>query len=366
MGFAANLHRITRRLRGADVTRAHVEALLLQSDADSALSARPLDNTRLASFARRLNSLDELGPSARAALVEHLDGGETIRRIVVAPRQRLLGAGPGWRRWLTIFLPWELTPDWVLVLTDNCLLAASFVRAGAPPVVMSTPIAAIVSLELGTVLLRSWLEWTCPGRPVPAASRPAPAYRPGQAGASQGGQAQGGGLDRTRIHFSTVSYWLFRHFLGDVCLSLARQSGFEPAPDDRHLEYLSGLPFKFMNILRHDLLLPGEQVQAAIYRPAIFEQRGLFRHQRTASAALLLTNYHLLIAEEDLSESRNGYGLINRFYPRRRIRGAAVERAENDLWLNLALETHGAGQEAVRTLFEPSAGPALEEMLTLF
>jgi hypothetical protein len=344
MGFVATLHHITRRLRGADVTRAHVESLLLQADADAALSARQLDNPRFAPFARTLSSLDELGSAARAALAEHLEGGETIRRVVVAPRQKLLGAGPGWRRWLTLLLPWELTPDWVLVLTDNCLLAAAFVRPGAAPTVTLTPLAAIVSLELGTVLLRSWLEWTCPG----LASGPE------------------GGLERTRVHFNTVSYWLFRHFLSDICQDLARRSGSEPAADDRRLEHLAGLPFKFMNIIRHDLLLPDEQVQAALYRPAIFEQRGLFRRQRTASAALLVTNYHLLIAEEDLSESRNGYGLISRFYPRRRIRGATVERAENDLWLNLALETHGAGQEMVRTLFEPGAGPALEGLLALF
>jgi hypothetical protein len=348
MGFAATLQRMTRRLRGADVTRTHVESLLLQSEAGPALYARPLDNPRFAPFARTLGSLDELDPSARAALVEHLEGGETIRRIVVAPRQKLLGSGPGWRRWLTILLPWEMTPDWVLVLTDNCLLAASFVRPGAPPKVTLTPIAHIVSLELGTILLRSWLEWTCAGQPAPAA------------------QAQGGCLSRTRVHFSTVSYWLFRQFLGDVCHDLATRPGLEPVPADRHLEYLAGLPFKFMNIIRHDLLLPSEQVEAAIYRPAISEQRGLFRRQRTASAALLLTNYHLLIAEEDLSESRNGYGLINRFYPRRRIRGATLEQAENGFWLDLALETHGAGQEVVRTLFEPSARPALEEMLARF
>ncbi len=336
MSFAANLRRITRHLKGSDVTRAHVESLLLQSEAGSALYARPLDNPRFAPFARMLGSLDELDPPARAALVEHLGGGETIRRIVVAPRQMLLGAGPGWRRWLAILLPWELTPDWVLVLTDDCLLAASFVRSSAAPTVTLTPIANIVSLELGTVLLRSWLEWTCVGQ---------------------------GCLDRTRIHFNTVSYWLFRQVLGDMCRDLARRAGLEPVPNDRHLEYLAGLPFKFMNIIRHDLLLPDEQVQAALYRPAIFEQRGLLRHQRTPSAALLLTNYHFLIAEEDLSESRNGYGLINRFYPRRRIRSAALQRAENDLWLSLALETHGVGQEVVRTLFESSAGPALEEML---
>jgi hypothetical protein len=338
MSFAANLQRITRRLRGSDVTGAHVESILLQSEASSALYARPLGNPRFAPFARTLGSLDELDPPARAALAEHLGRGETVRRVVVAPRQKLLGAGPGWRRWLTILLPWELTPDWVLVLTDECLLAASFARSGAAPAVTLTPIADIVSLELGTILLRSWLEWTCAGQDC---------------------------MNRTRIHFNTVSYWLFRQLLGDVCHDLAGRAGIEPVPNDRHLEYLAGLPFKFMNIIRHDLLLPGEQVQAAIYRPAIWEQRGLFRRQRTASAVLLLTNYHFLIAEEDLSESRNGYGLINRFYPRRRIRSAALEQAADGLWLNLALETRGAGQEVVRTLFEPGAGPALEGMLTL-
>ena len=69
-----------------------------------------------------------------------------------------------------------------------------------------------------------------------------------------------------------------------------------------------------------------------------------------------------MIAEEDLAGTQNSYGLITRFYPRRRIRHAALERGQDNLRLKLALETLGV-QQGVNISFEASAEPSLQEML---
>jgi hypothetical protein len=71
-----------------------------------------------------------------------------------------------------------------------------------------------------------------------------------------------------------------------------------------------------------------------------------------------------LIAEEDLTETLHSYGLITRFYPRRRIHYAALERGQDGVRLKLALETLGVQQE-VSVPFEASAEPSLQEMLVL-
>jgi hypothetical protein len=133
----------------------------------------------------------------------------------------------------------------------------------------------------------------------------------------------------------------------------------------RHLEYLAELPFKFRNIITHDPLLPDEEVQAVVYRPAIWVcQHKLFRRQLAANMTLVLSNYHLLLTEEDLTGRPDAWGLITRFCPRRRVSHAALERGQDGVRLKLALEMLGVQQE-VGVPFEASAEPSLQEMLVL-
>jgi hypothetical protein len=126
---------------------------------------------------------------------------------------------------------------------------------------------------------------------------------------------------------------------------------------------LADLPFKFMNIITHNLLLPGEQVQAVVFQPAIWTtQFRFFHHQQAAARALVLTDCHILIAEEELTGRTDHWGLITRFFPRSRIQSAILEREPTNACLHLILEHQGATQTA-RLAFEPGAEAALDAML---
>ena len=309
-----------------------------ESEASSALRPSAIDNPRLSRFPRVFYSFDELEPAVEKAIVEHMEKGESIRQIIVAPRQRLLGTHRKSRGWRGFLLPWEWTPDWVLVWTGDRVLVATLDHPRATPVVTSTSVKDVLSFEWGAILLHAWIEWTW---------------------------ANQGQAERMRIYFNAVGQRLFKRVLDSLRHDLAAQSELTAVQPDRHLERLAALPFKFMNIIMHDLLLPDEQVQAVVYRPAIWsDQPKLFRHQRAAAMTLVLSNYHILTAEEDLAGTLHSYGLITRFYPRRRIHSATLERGQDNVLLKLALETLGVQQE-VNIPFEASAEPSLQEMLVL-
>jgi hypothetical protein len=309
-----------------------------ESEASSALRPSAIDNPRLSRFPRVFYSFDELEPAVEKAIVEHMEKGESVRQIIVAPRQRLLGAHRESRGWRGFLLPWEWTPDWVLVWTGDRVLVATLDHPRATPVVTSTPVKDVLSFEWGAILLHAWIEWTW---------------------------ANQGQAERMRIYFNAVGQGLFKRVLDSLRHDLAAQSELTAAQPDRHLERLAALPFKFMNIIMHDLLLPDEQVQAVVYRPAIWSnQPKLFRHQRAAAMTLVLSNYHILIAEEDLTGTLHSYGLITRFYPRSRVSHAALEREQDGLRLKLALDLQKVRQE-VRIHFEFGAEQAIREMLAL-
>ena len=315
--------------------RSDIESVLRQSETNSILRAGVLDRPPLARFARAVASFDEVEPAVGAALTASLMPGESIRQIIVAPKQRLLGTRKLLGR-CKFFLPWELTPDWVLVLTEGRVLVASVARLGAAPVITPTCTPDILSLETGNILLHSWIEWTW---------------------------ANQGHVDHTRIYYNAVGQRLFRNVLDSLRRDLVAQSNLPVVQGERHLEYLAELPFKFMNIITHDLLLPDEQVQSVIYQPAIWTwQHKLFRRQLTAAMTLVLSNYHLLLAEEDLTGRPDAWGLITRFCPRSRIRRAALEQGQDGLWLRLALELRGVEQE-ISVLFQSSAAAVIRELL---
>jgi len=311
----------------------HPETVLAQSETSSVLRAGVLDRPRLARFARAVKSFDELDPAIGTALAERIEPGESVRQVIAAPKQAVLPVRREKQSQLPAFLPWELTPDWVLVLTQDRVLVAT-IRAGSTPVVTATAIADILSFEMGKILLQAWVEWT---------------------------YSTQNRADRIRIYFNAVSELLFRRLLD--CLRQSVMTSHPPA-GDRHLEYLADLPFKFMNIITHELLLPGEQVQAVVFQPAIWTtQFRFFRHQQAAARALVLTDCHILMAEEELTGRTDHWGLITRFFPRGRIQSAALGLKPTSASLQLILENRGATQTA-RLDFERGAQAALEKMLT--
>jgi hypothetical protein len=111
------------------------------------------------------------------------------------------------------------------------------------------------------------------------------------------------------------------------------------------------------------VLLPDEEIQALVYRPEIWTiRRGPFRRKRAPALALALTNYHLVITQEDTGAGSANYGLITRYCPRGRVTDATVTRTGDDIWLGVTLGQGGA-EEALRVLFEPAAEPGLRELV---
>ena len=130
----------------------------------------PLSNTtwwtdrRLRWHASPVASLDDLPPLIKTALVEQLKPGETIRQIISAPRQHMLGSDvTGWRRWLSVVLPWDWTPDWTLVVTGGRLLVAASASPDEKPDVTITPISDLLALSWGRSC--SFRGSSGPGRP---------------------------------------------------------------------------------------------------------------------------------------------------------------------------------------------------------
>jgi hypothetical protein len=311
-----------------------VETILAQSDANTVLRAGTIDRRELGRFARAVSSLDELAPAIGTALAQRLEPGETIRQIIAAPRQLMLGTRRGKWDWLAAWLPWELTPDWVLVLAEDRVLVAT-VCSGSAPVVASTAIADMLSFELGKILLRAWVEWTFPSQ---------------------------GRVEHTRIYFNAVSERIFKEALEYMRRNVA--AGCAPSAN-RCLEYLADLPYKFKNIISHQLLLPDEQVQAAIYQPFTWAPRlYLLRHQQSAAMALVLTDRHVLIAEEEMTGRPDNCGLIARFLPRSRIQHVALEQEQARSVLRLTLAHQGAEQQ-VRIPFEAGAQAQLDKLAAL-
>jgi hypothetical protein len=278
-------------------------------------------------FAYPVRHIADLAPPVAAALQATLLKDEAPRQIIFAPRQEHLVGRHPLQGWLSTRLPWQRTPDWVLALTDERLLLVTLPPTNTPPQVTATPLSCILWLELGTVLLVSWLEWCW---------------------------AADGEPRRERVYFNTVGDVLFWKMLDAMRRTIITQAGFSQPAGKRPYEAFEGLPFKFKNLLPYRLLFPGEKVEALVFRPALWEQRlGVLRRQRAPAMALVLSPAHLLVAHDDRSNTGATHGLIARYCPRDRLRRCTLARPQDDLWLEVTLGVQAA-EETLRLLFEPA------------
>jgi hypothetical protein len=287
-------------------------------------------------FAYPVSKLGDLAPPVAAALQAQLLPAEVVRQIIFTPRQCRLAARRGLGEWLGAWFSEQWTPNSVLVLTDERLLVAAIPEAPGLPQVAVTPLADLLWLELGTILLYSWVAWSW-----------ASAGRPQQ----------------QRVYFNTVRGDLFWDMANATRRTIIAQSGRPLPTGERHYSAFEGLPFKFKNLIPLRLLFPGEQARAVVYQPAIWGRRGrVFRYPRTATTVTVLSSDHLLVAQDDLTDIRAAYGLITRYCPRNRVRKATLERVQDDLWLNVTLGLQET-EETLRFLFEPDTEPTLRALL---
>lgn len=287
-------------------------------------------------FAYPVSSIEELTPVVRQALKAELASDEDVRQIIFAPRQSHLVRGQSiWAR-LGAWLSERRTPDWVLALTDDRLLLATISDSAQPPRISATRLADLLWLELGTILLYSWFEWSWNDKGLPR---------------------------HEKVYFNTVRDDLFWQLANAMRRTITQGRGVPRPTEKRDNTVFESLPFKFKNLIPLRLMFPDEPVQALVYQPAIWGRRlGVLRYQRTPTTVLVLSPDHLLIAQEDLSSLRFAYGLIARYCPRDCLLGAALAREGEDVWLEVALGAGGA-RETLRWLFQREAEPALQNLV---
>jgi len=285
-------------------------------------------------FAYPVPAIADLPASAQAALASHLTPGEPIRQMIYSPGPQGLPRGrkygPGLR---TVQ---RQAPATVLVLTEDHLLTATLLEGEAAPPVTATPLADLLRLELGTILLFSWIEWSW---------------------------ASGQALEVHRVYFNTVGERLFWGLVTAMRRTISAQSNLPKRTGQSRDEAFQGLPFKFENLVPNRLMLPDEQVLAMAFQPTIWQRRfGLFKHRRGPATTVVLSPEHLILAQEDAPVAGAAYGMIARCCPRSRLASLTLETEGDDLWLAVTLRLHGV-EESWRVLFQPAAKPALQVLV---
>jgi hypothetical protein len=285
-------------------------------------------------FAYAVPTIADLPASARDALLPHLAPGEPIRQMIYSPGPQGLPRGrkygPGLR---TVQ---RQAPASVLVLTADRLLTATLLEGEAAPPVTVTPLADLLRLELGTILLFSWIEWSW---------------------------ASAQALEVHRVYFNTVGERLFWELMTAIRHTVSAQSDLPAQPGQSKDEAFAALPFKFANIVPNRLMLPDEPVQAVVFQPTIWRRRfGLFKRRRGPATTVVLSPEHLILAQEDAPAAGAAYGMIARYCPRSRLAAMTLEPAENDLWLTVVARWRGV-EESWRVLFQPAAEPALQTLV---
>lgn len=284
-------------------------------------------------YSREIGNLDELTLPARQALEGQLEPGEPLQQVIFAPYQTVLGSQPGVKVRGIRFLPWEYTRDRVIALTGTRLLAVDLDDDGQMVDTASAALDALLSLQSGKILLFSWLEWTW---------------------------AQGEQVRRVRCYFNTVCERIYMNLREAAsCGSLDLEQ--PPLTGKQGRELLDPLPFKFRNMLPK-YLLEGERIEQVIFRPSHWERQArLWRVHTRSKAALLLTDLHVLAAEEELTRSEDSYGLIVTYLPRKRVH--AVQLREEGDALNLSVRTAvGTAGETLELLFPLELRPELEAL----
>ena len=289
-----------------------------------------------ARFAYPVTRLDELEGDI-ATLLYAAIGKESIRTIIVAPRQRLIAAQGGWRRRLFRALPWRWTPAWVLVLTDERLLVATRTQPDAIPMLRSISPAALLAVEVGVVLLMGWM--TCVW-------------------------AEQGRAETLEVRFNTVSDSFFWEVQQWLCQAAAPTPSISP---DRHLERLAGLPYRFRQRIPRRLLLPGEVIEAVLFQEAIWQRRfRFFRRRVTPSRVVLLTDAHVLVvSDEEAVAGGASHGVIARYFPRRHVRAVSVAKTTQGTLLTVSAAIASAETTCTVLLAQQPPG-LLDNFLQMF
>ncbi len=285
-------------------------------------------------FAYPIASIAALDPAVQAALAPHLAAEDPVRQMIYSPA--LFNLPRGRKFGPEVRIPAGEPPASVLALTGERLLAVTLLKPPADPSVVVTPLADLLRVELGQILLFSWLEWSW---------------------------ASAGQLAMHCVFFNTVGETLFWGLATAMRQGAMEGADLPPQTGRPKEEAFLDLPYKFENLVPNKLMLPDERVQAVVFQPAIWKRRWLvFKRRRGPAVTVMLSPEHLLLAHEDSPPAGAAYGMIARYCPRARLSALAVESDGEDRWLAVTLRWRGV-EESWRTLFQPAAEPALRALV---
>ncbi len=285
-------------------------------------------------FPYLVDTLDQLDLPTKTAFSEHLQPGEVVRRIIVAPPKEMFGIPRKWRQQLDVQPALSRITSWVLVLTEQRLLVATISRSDIEPPVVSIPMAKLMWVEVGIILLFGWFEcaWVSQDR-----------------------------VQRIRVFFNTVGEAYFQQLRALLCRTLIEQDGLTAISGDRNLVELDSLSYKFINMISNRMLLPDEHIERLVYQPKIWKQYLLvFKRLRAPAMVVILSNYHLLVGHEDPSQQDTTYGWITRYCPRRRVRRVTLEKTPLEISMNITVGLDGI-EETFPVLFPTEIEPSLAE-----
>jgi hypothetical protein len=277
------------------------------------------------SWARRLESLDEV-PQEYRDFFRAQTGGNAFPYCVLTPSFK------GFLR--------PATPKLVYLHQDSLVILDTVMDE---LVATSYAIKDVGRIEVGTVLLNSWITFS--------------------------GVAGNGLLTAVQVRFNTVTDYLFKPFLERIRQSLGEPSGSNLRAEQAKFDYLNPVNFKFMNYAR-GTILPGEKVLAHILQPEV--RKVLIRvlgrpfYRTTVFAHIsILTDRELVVIRDEESEAAGNsirYGGIWTYVPLQKIVSVSLsEKADDLICVSLGLPEN----DHVDSLFAASNRPELDRFMAV-
>lgn len=230
------------------------------------------------------------------------------------------------------------TSDKLLCKIDNVLYV--WERVGGKVVVTDYPLEAICFLEVGKILLYSWLTVS--------------------------GITSAGTASSTTIEFNTATIRHIAPFLDGIRPASADVDEAWYQAEKSRFDSLESVDFKFMNYAR-DSLVRGEQVMYAVWQPKIRKQiislLGFPIHRTMSLAHLsILTDKEVIFIGDDKRSVENRgvrYGGIWQYIPLQHITSVSLAKQGSEL-LMLSL-TLSSGEQRLEKVFETSNKEEVEQ-----
>lgn len=207
-------------------------------------------------------------------------------------------------------------------------------------VVSCFPAGDVIHVQVGSVLLRSWI-----------------AIR---------GTTMGQGLSSAELKFNTVTDYLFTPIIESMRPAADRVKGIDVAQERAKFAYLRALNYKLMNYARRSIK-SGERVVQIVLQPeirvAVLRLLGIsFSRTLCAPHISILTDKELILIEDGAGKRWGGdvrYGGIRNYISLGKIVSVSSAVTQYDL---LTLSIHLPGGEHIDSLFSATKKQELEEL----